>query len=400
MITLDWSPIATRRLAAAARRGAERPAAGLELWRGAAPERCARCSARSCASPSGEALGCLQVADRRRARPDRRGLPAARPGLASDPTAGAGAYRRCPRRHPAPARPPHAGLGAGGAAPPCAPADHHRLRHRMARPRPGCSRPCGRARPRLARASPARRSRRPRPCASSPAPRRSTGSWTATRPIAARSAIVGRPGSFLGQLALAAREARELVLLLAFERAEPVAGHHDPAPWRQRHLRGRPCRRRAAASCAPTHLLLWHAIEALIRKQVRWLDLGGIATDRSPGIARFKLGMGGTVATLPGTFLIGGGMRVEPVAATQLSTGVSSAATGHAWPASVAGCAGASPDAGQSRVTLRPHCWNSRWMYSHSIRSSPSGRSGTGGCSGAVPASASMSSSATAGLAR
>ena len=55
-----------------------------------------------------------------------------------------------------------------------------------------------------------------------------------------------------------------------------------------------------------THLLLWQAVEALLRKRVRWLDLGGIATDRSPGIARFKLGMGGEVSTLPGTFLIGG----------------------------------------------------------------------------------------------
>ena len=40
------------------------------------------------------------------------------------------------------------------------------------------------------------------------------------------------------------------------------------------------------------------------RGWVRWLDLGGIATDRSPGIARFKLGMGGEVAILPGTFLV------------------------------------------------------------------------------------------------
>ena len=32
-----------------------------------------------------------------------------------------------------------------------------------------------------------------------------------------------------------------------------------------------------------THLLLWHAVEALLRKRVRWLDLGGIATDRSLG---------------------------------------------------------------------------------------------------------------------
>jgi CelD/BcsL family acetyltransferase involved in cellulose biosynthesis len=118
----------------------------------------------------------------------------------------------------------------------------------------------------------------------------------------------GPTRQFLEQLALAAHEARELVLLLAFERAEPVAGlmvirHGGSATYEVGHVAPRGRELRAG------HLLLWHAITALIRKQARWLDLGGIATDRSPGIARFKLGMGGMVATLPGTFLMGGGMR-------------------------------------------------------------------------------------------
>ncbi len=110
---------------------------------------------------------------------------------------------------------------------------------------------------------------------------------------------------FLGRLARAAHDCRELLLLVAFERAEPVAGimilrHGISATYEVGYVapRGRELR--------ATHLLLWHAVEALIRKRVRWLDLGGIATDRSPGIARFKLGMGGTVATLPGTFLVRG----------------------------------------------------------------------------------------------
>ncbi len=109
---------------------------------------------------------------------------------------------------------------------------------------------------------------------------------------------------FLGQLAQSALAARELLLLLAFERAEPVAGvmilrHGAAATYEVGYVspRGRELR--------ATHLLLWHAVEALSREQVRWLDLGGIATDRSPGIARFKLGMGGTVDVLPGTFLVG-----------------------------------------------------------------------------------------------
>ena len=120
--------------------------------------------------------------------------------------------------------------------------------------------------------------------------------------------LLGPTRRFLGPLAETARESRELLLLLAFERAEPVAGimilrHGISATYEVGYVgpRGRTLR--------ATHLLLWHAVEALIRKQVRWLDLGGIATDRSPGIARFKLGMGGAIATLPGTFLIGGGVR-------------------------------------------------------------------------------------------
>jgi lipid II:glycine glycyltransferase (peptidoglycan interpeptide bridge formation enzyme) len=32
------------------------------------------------------------------------------------------------------------------------------------------------------------------------------------------------------------------------------------------------------------------------------LDLGGIDTSAAPGIARFKLGLGGTVIVLPGTW--------------------------------------------------------------------------------------------------
>ena len=110
---------------------------------------------------------------------------------------------------------------------------------------------------------------------------------------------------FLDRIATAAREAHELLLLLAFERAEPVAGimilrHGLSATYEVGYVSARGRELRA------THLLLWHAVEALLRKRVRWLDLGGIATDRSPGIARFKLGMGGGVSTLPGTFLIGG----------------------------------------------------------------------------------------------
>ena len=51
------------------------------------------------------------------------------------------------------------------------------------------------------------------------------------------------------------------------------------------------------------NLLLWQAIEALQQRGVRLLDLGGVNTQRSAGIARFKLGTGGRVLTLAGTYL-------------------------------------------------------------------------------------------------
>jgi len=51
------------------------------------------------------------------------------------------------------------------------------------------------------------------------------------------------------------------------------------------------------------NLLLWQAIDALQQRGVRLLDLGGVNTQRSAGIARFKLGTGGRVLTLAGTYL-------------------------------------------------------------------------------------------------
>jgi len=50
-------------------------------------------------------------------------------------------------------------------------------------------------------------------------------------------------------------------------------------------------------------LLLWRGIEALRERGIALLDLGGIDTRRAPGVARFKLGLGGEVFTLSGTWL-------------------------------------------------------------------------------------------------
>ena len=50
------------------------------------------------------------------------------------------------------------------------------------------------------------------------------------------------------------------------------------------------------------NLLLWRAIEQLKAQGVEQLDLGGVNTRALPGISRFKLGTGGRLLTLAGTY--------------------------------------------------------------------------------------------------
>lgn len=51
------------------------------------------------------------------------------------------------------------------------------------------------------------------------------------------------------------------------------------------------------------NLLLWRAIAELRKSGTDWLDLGGVETQINPGIARFKLGLGGDLQTQSGTYL-------------------------------------------------------------------------------------------------
>jgi hypothetical protein len=50
------------------------------------------------------------------------------------------------------------------------------------------------------------------------------------------------------------------------------------------------------------NLLLWRAMERLQQQGFEQLDLGGVNTRDLPGISRFKLGTGGRVLTLAGTY--------------------------------------------------------------------------------------------------
>lgn len=49
--------------------------------------------------------------------------------------------------------------------------------------------------------------------------------------------------------------------------------------------------------------LLWQATVTLRQRGVTKLDLGGVDTERGAGVARFKLGLGGEIFTLAGSFL-------------------------------------------------------------------------------------------------
>lgn len=50
------------------------------------------------------------------------------------------------------------------------------------------------------------------------------------------------------------------------------------------------------------NLLLWRGVLALRKAGAGWLDLGGVGA-AAPGVARFKLGMGGAFFTLSGTWI-------------------------------------------------------------------------------------------------
>jgi hypothetical protein len=52
------------------------------------------------------------------------------------------------------------------------------------------------------------------------------------------------------------------------------------------------------------HLILWKSIEELKERGIRLLDLGGVNTGRSAGIARFKMATGGEVKVLAGSYFL------------------------------------------------------------------------------------------------
>lgn len=127
--------------------------------------------------------------------------------------------------------------------------------------------------------------------------------WLLTQNEAQRRRVgyKGPSPGFLHALAQAAGD--DALLLTAWEQGERTAGvlllrHGRAATYEVGHVTSRGRRLNAK------HLLLWQGMLHLSERGVRWLDLGGIDTERAPTLARFKLGLGGEATTLAGTFLI------------------------------------------------------------------------------------------------
>jgi len=59
----------------------------------------------------------------------------------------------------------------------------------------------------------------------------------------------------------------------------------------------------AGRTACAQHMLLRDAMGRLAADGVRWLDTGGLNSDGMKGVTRFKLGLGGELVTLAGTYL-------------------------------------------------------------------------------------------------
>jgi hypothetical protein len=94
---------------------------------------------------------------------------------------------------------------------------------------------------------------------------------------------------------------RRTLLVAVMARNEPVAAglflrHGPDATYYVSHTTD------AGRARSATNLLMWGAMTHLAGAGVRHLDLGGIDTRAAPGLARFKLGLGGRVLSLAGTY--------------------------------------------------------------------------------------------------
>ncbi len=114
--------------------------------------------------------------------------------------------------------------------------------------------------------------------------------------------LVAPSGDLARAIAGAQPNARDTLVVQATTGSTPIAGmmflrHGDAATYYVGVTT--PAGRLANAH----HLTMWRGVMALREQGVAWLDLGGLNTDTMPGVAGFKLGLGGRLFTLAGTFL-------------------------------------------------------------------------------------------------
>ena len=114
--------------------------------------------------------------------------------------------------------------------------------------------------------------------------------------------FIGPSGAFIRRIAEAGARTRDVLLLRAQSGGQAVAGvvlirHGASATYVAGWTTDEGRRRRAH------NLLLWSGMQELRRAGTAWLDLGGVNANSAPGVARFKLGLGGEVFTLVGTYL-------------------------------------------------------------------------------------------------
>ncbi|MEO3428221.1 GNAT family N-acetyltransferase [Pelagibius sp. CAU 1746] len=112
--------------------------------------------------------------------------------------------------------------------------------------------------------------------------------------------FVGPPGNFIA--AIDAADGKALLSLSARQGGKLVAGvillrHGTSATYMASWTSD------AGRAGQAHNLLLWRGIETLQRDGIQWLDLGGLNTESQRGLARFKLGLGGEVFTLTGSYL-------------------------------------------------------------------------------------------------
>lgn len=117
-----------------------------------------------------------------------------------------------------------------------------------------------------------------------------------------RAGFVGPSAALVRAMAGVQPDRRDVLVLTAQARRERLAGalffvHGSTATYTLAW--SGPEGRRLGAQ----NLLLWRAVLALRERGLEWLDLGGVNAAAAPGVARFKLGLGGRLHTLAGTFI-------------------------------------------------------------------------------------------------